>query len=137
MGGSINLATGDLTVVVKISLVFTALLAIYLSALPESLKTKPTLLSQWIASQGRTNIQATTDVLSTRAKGETSVMQTLKRAYYLIKANLSTMFDPLLLFVPGHVPKSEKMSTRYTPVLIVLANFFMLIGVVGKKILVA
>lgn len=135
VGGSIIIATGDLTVVVKISLVFTALLAIYLSALPESLKMKPTSLTQWIASQATVDSQTACDTLSTlstRAKEEIPVVQTLTRAYNLIKANLSTMFDPLLLFVPGHVPKSEKMVTRYTPVLIVFANFFLIIAVIGK-----
>ncbi|KAG0291242.1 hypothetical protein BGZ96_005376 [Linnemannia gamsii] len=131
VGGSIFIVTGDLTVVVKISLVFTALLAIYLSALPESLKIKPTSLTQWIASQATVDNHTACDTLSTRAKEANPVVQTLRRVYYLIKANLSTMFDPLLLFVPGHVPKSEKMGTRYTPALIVLANFFLHIAIFG------
>ncbi|OAQ34790.1 hypothetical protein K457DRAFT_121386 [Linnemannia elongata AG-77] len=131
MGGAINKATGDLTVVVKISLVCTALLAIYLSALPESLKTKPASLTQWMASQAGGDHQTSRATISTQAKEATVFVQTLKRVFYLAKANLSTIFDPLLLFVPGHVPKSEKMATRYTPALIVLANFFLLIGVAG------
>ncbi|KAF9154704.1 hypothetical protein BG015_000159 [Linnemannia schmuckeri] len=131
LGASIFSATGDLTVAVKISLVCTALLAIYLSALPESLKTKPASLTQWMTSQAGGYRQTTDHTLSTQAKESTPFVQTLKRVYYLAKANLSTIFDPLLLFVPGHVPKSEKMATRYTPALIVLASFFSLIGLVG------
>lgn len=132
LGGSISKTTGDLTLVVKISLVCTALLALYLSALPESLKTKPASLTQWMTSQAGGDRQTTNATISTQAKEETPFMQTLKRVFYLTKENLSTIFDPLLLFVPGHVLKSEKMATRYTPALIVLTNFFLLIGVTGK-----
>ncbi|KAF8946057.1 hypothetical protein BGZ47_001382 [Haplosporangium gracile] len=131
LSGSILNATRDLTVVVKISLVCTALLAIYLFILPESLKTKPASLTQWMTSQAGGDRQTTHHTLSTQAKGSTPFVQTLKRVYYLAKAKLPTIFDPLLLFVPGHVPKSEKMTTRYTPTLIILANFFSLIGLVG------
>ena len=118
--------------VVKISLVCTALLAIYLSALPESLKTKPVSLTLWMTGQAGGDRQTTNSVVSTQAKEATSFVQTLKRAFYLAKANLPTIFDPLLLFDPGLVSKSEKMATRYTPTLIVLANFFSLIGLAGK-----
>ncbi|KAF9146748.1 hypothetical protein BGX30_009530 [Mortierella sp. GBA39] len=133
LGGSISKATGDLTVVVKISLVCTAFLAVYLSALPESLKTKPASLTQWMTSQAGGHHQTTNATISTQAKEATSFVQTLKRVFYLAKASLSTIFDPLLLFVPGHVPKSEKMATRYTPALIVFAKFFSIIGLAGAS----
>lgn len=132
LGGSISKATPDLTLVVKISLVCNALLAIYLSALPESLKTRPASLTQWMTSQAGGDHQTTNATVSTQAKEAIPLVQTLKWVFYLAKANLSTIFDPLLLFVPGHVPKSEKMATRYTPTLIVLTNFFLLIGVAGN-----
>ncbi|KAG9069350.1 hypothetical protein KI688_010250 [Linnemannia hyalina] len=132
LGGSISKATEDLTVVVKISLVCTAFLAVYLSALPESLKTKPASLTQWMTSQTGGHHQTTNATISTQAKEATSFVQTLKRVFYLAKANLLTIFDPLLLFVPGHVPKSEKMATRYTPALIVFAKFFSMIGLAAS-----
>ncbi|KAF9108859.1 hypothetical protein BGX29_003789 [Mortierella sp. GBA35] len=129
LGGYIYRATGDLTVVVKISLVSVALLALYLSILPESLKRKPVSLAQLIA--GKTGRDGLEETLLGPAKEETSVAWTFKRVYYLIKANLSTIFDPLLVVVPGRILKSENMATSYTPVLILLVSFFSLIGSAG------
>ncbi|KAF9122526.1 hypothetical protein BGW39_009691 [Mortierella sp. 14UC] len=129
LGGYISRATGDLTVVIKISLVSTALLAIYLSVLPESLKTTPLSLSQWMRSQTDKDHSADGDSLSTRPKKAASIVQSLKRAYCLFRANISTIFDPLLLFVPGRVPKTENMATAYTPALIILGCFFVGIGI--------
>ncbi|KAG0376964.1 hypothetical protein BGX24_006946 [Mortierella sp. AD032] len=121
LGGYISHATGDLTVVVKISLMSTALLAIYLSFLPESLKTRPVSLTQWMKSQTDSEDSNT---ISTQRKEVTSIAQSFKHAYSFIKTNLSTIFDPLLLFVPGHVPQSKNMASMYTPALIVLGLFF-------------
>ncbi|KAG0273006.1 hypothetical protein BGZ95_011183, partial [Linnemannia exigua] len=129
LGGYISDATGDLTVVVKISLMLTALLAIFLSFLPESLKTRPISLTQWMKSQTDSDDSNT---ISTGGKKATLVAQSLKRTYSFIKTNLSTIFDPLLLFVPGHVPQSKNMATIYTPALIVLSGFFVDIALTGR-----
>ncbi|KAK3844253.1 MAG: major facilitator superfamily domain-containing protein [Linnemannia gamsii] len=130
LGGYISHATGDLTVVVKISLMSTALLAIYLSFLPESLKTRPVSLTQWMKSQTDSEDNNT---ISTQRKEATSIAQSFKHAYSFIKTNLSTIFDPLLLFVPGHVPQSKNMASMYTPALIVLCLFFIEIALTGRR----
>ncbi|KAF9908312.1 hypothetical protein EC991_009956 [Linnemannia zychae] len=52
-----------------------------------------------------------------------------------MQETILTIFDPLLLFVPGRVPKTESMATTYTPVLIVLGCLFVNIGVSGPSTL--
>jgi len=134
LGAYINSKTSDLTVVVKISLVLTALLAIYLTLLPESLKTKPAPLANIFTSQAEACQQPPVPTNTSLRQAKDSVLRNLKRALNLFKDNLISIFDPLLLFLPRNVSRSESLASSATPILIILCGFFLSFGHSGMVV---
>ncbi|KAG0202197.1 hypothetical protein BGX33_009871 [Mortierella sp. NVP41] len=124
IGGHLTRVTGDFTVSLRISLILTALLAVYLSIVPESLRTKPVPLPF---------LSRTSDDASDHGVSSPTRMSrwSIWRLVSLVKEATSMICDPILHFLPGRVPRSVNMATPAVPAIILLVHFLSMIGNYG------
>ncbi|KAG0376965.1 hypothetical protein BGX24_006947 [Mortierella sp. AD032] len=110
--------TGDRTMVLRIPLILTALLAIYLTYVPESLRRKPASL----------NFLATNRIDSEHETANTASSSTFWSIVAFFKSGASMILDPVMAILPGRIPKSTNMATSATPLLILLVHFLVSIA---------
>ncbi|KAK3841722.1 MAG: major facilitator superfamily domain-containing protein [Linnemannia gamsii] len=133
-------ATIDRTDLLRISLVWTVLLAVFLSFVPESIRKKRQAVSP---SSSTTTAVFTnnnnndmhwfgTSRGSSTTSGEQGHMEhqvwMARRIGEWFKEAISMMFDPIFMFLPGKVPKTTNIPTRATPILVLFAFFLECIG---------
>lgn len=108
-------ATGDLTVPLRITLILIALLAVYISILPESLRYSPA--SSLCISSG-------IDDASGRGVPDSTATSpwAIWNFFNLAKEATCMIFDPILLILPGRVPKSAHMALSAAPAIILLVR---------------
>lgn len=124
LGGYIVKETGDLTSVIKISIAVYALIAVYLIFVPESLRKK----------NQQSALKATVEhILQNHAGSHTAVKSSIAvKIGGSMTRGLLSIFDPLLIFVPGKVPRSPKVPSKNTLVLLLLSSHLILMACVGK-----
>ncbi|KAK3844341.1 MAG: major facilitator superfamily domain-containing protein [Linnemannia gamsii] len=134
-------AKGDETVILRISLVLTGLIAVYLSFMPESLRKKKQAVSPSssaiIAAFTNNNNNDVHRFGASNGSSTTSGEQghteqqvwTVRRIGEWFKEATSMMFDPIFMFLPGRIPKTANMPTSATPILVLSAYFLECIGV--------
>ncbi|KAG0271139.1 hypothetical protein BGZ95_001100 [Linnemannia exigua] len=105
--------TGDRTMVLRISLILTALLAIYLTYVPESLRRKPASLT----------FLATNRINSEHEAADADSPSTFWNIVAFFKSGASMILDPVMAALPGKIPKSTNMATSATPLLILVVHF--------------
>ncbi|OAQ34788.1 MFS general substrate transporter [Linnemannia elongata AG-77] len=121
--------TGDPTLILRIALIIVALLAIYMSFVPESLRRKPIPLPCLVPHRDESEHE-TEDTTSPPP-----------RSYFwsivgFFNEGTSMIFDPVLAILPGRIPKSANMASSATPLLILLAHFLVSIGSYGDTNLI-
>lgn len=101
MSSYITAMTGDLTVPLRITLILIALLAVYLSILPESLRYTPAPLPR---------ISTSSDEVSDHGAPSptTTSLSAVWRFFTIAKEATCMIFDPVMFILPGRVPN------RYT-----------------------
>ncbi|KAG0291243.1 hypothetical protein BGZ96_005377 [Linnemannia gamsii] len=121
----ITTVTGDLTVPLRITLILIAFLAVYLSILPESLRYTPAPLSI------STNSDEVSDhgVPSPIATSPSAV----QRLFNIAKEATCMIFDPVMLILPGRVPKSAYMTMSAVPAIILIIHLLTIIANYGTS----
>ncbi|KAF9541387.1 hypothetical protein EC957_003117 [Mortierella hygrophila] len=111
----ISTVTGDLTAPLRITLILIALLAAYLSILPESLRYTPAPLP-WIS--------ASIDDASDRRLPDSTATSpwAILNFFHVAKEATCMIFDPVLLILPGRVPKSVYMTMSAAPAIILFVH---------------
>ncbi|OAQ34787.1 MFS general substrate transporter, partial [Linnemannia elongata AG-77] len=107
--------TGDLTVPLRITLILIALLAVYISILPESLRYSPA--SSLCISSG-------IDDASGRGVPDSTATSpwAIWNFFNLAKEATCMIFDPILLILPGRAHKSAHMALSAAPAIILLVR---------------
>lgn len=126
----ITTVTGDPTVSFRITLILIALLAAYLSILPESLRYTPAPLPCVSASIGHVSDRGVLDSTVTSPWALWSFFNLAKEATCMI-------FDPVLLILPGRVLKSAYITMSATPAIILLVHALTVIANYGANSLLS
>jgi MFS family permease len=121
----IKSTTGDHTLILRIALIIIALLAIYSTFLPESLRRNPTPLPFCVPHREESERETET----TASPPTRSVFWSIVGFF---NEGTSMMFDPVLTLFPGKIPKTANMASSATPLLILLAHFLVSIGNYGR-----
>ncbi|KAF9146750.1 hypothetical protein BGX30_009532 [Mortierella sp. GBA39] len=130
MGGTaltthIEETTGDITLILRITLIIIALLAIYMTFVPESLRRKPIPLPYLVPYRDESE-HGTEDTASPPPR---SYFWTIVGFF---NEGTSMIFDPVLAILPGRIPKSANMASSATLLLILLAHFLVGLGSNGE-----
>ncbi|KAI8595611.1 major facilitator superfamily domain-containing protein [Dissophora ornata] len=120
LGGYIVKSTGDLTSVIKIGLIGFALLFVSLLVIPESLRKHDAF---------KMSEAATSDMPMNPGPPKRGSFFAV--AWESLKRGLLAIVDPLLLFVPGSVPTSPKLPSRYTLALLLVASHLVEMALFG------
>ncbi|KAG9069348.1 hypothetical protein KI688_010248 [Linnemannia hyalina] len=126
----ISTATGDLTAPLRITLILIALLAAYLSILPESLRYTPAPLPWISASIGDASDRRLPDSTATSPWAILSFFNLAKEATCMI-------FDPVLFILPGRIPKSAYMTMSAAPAIILSVHVLTVIANYGANSLLS
>ncbi|KAF9541386.1 hypothetical protein EC957_003116 [Mortierella hygrophila] len=130
MGGAalkthIEESTGDFTLILRITLIVIALLAIYMTFVPESLRRKPIPLP-YLAPHREEIEHGTEDTASPPTR---SYFWTIVGFF---NDGTSMILDPVLAILPGRISKSANMASSATLLLILLAHFLVSLGSYGE-----
>ncbi|KAK5821710.1 major facilitator superfamily domain-containing protein [Linnemannia elongata] len=128
LGAYLARNAGDLTVVLRLALILTALLSVYLSVIPESLRKPSTADAHPIDSGNESEQEVDGEELSRPGRTETSRSWTIKSIFVFVKECLAMITDPIALFLPEHIPKSKNIATSAVPMLVLLVNFLSVMG---------
>ncbi|KAG0202011.1 hypothetical protein BGX28_005328 [Mortierella sp. GBA30] len=125
LGGYAVKATGDLIVAIKISIAALVVIVFFLIFIPESLRSE---------NQRSAVNEEVVQVLQDQAASRQPIanLSPVTRIYESVKRGFLIIFDPLLLFVPGKVPWSPKIPSKYTLALLLLVSCLMHVLVVGE-----
>lgn len=121
----IKATTGDPTLILRVALIIIALLAIYMTFVPESLRRKPTPLP-FCAPHRVEGEHGTEDTASLPPR---SIFWSIAGFF---NEGTSMIFDPVLVLLPGKIPKTANMASSATPLLLLLAHFLVSIGSYGN-----
>lgn len=132
LGAYLTRNAGDLTVVLRLALILTALLSVYLSVVPESLRKPFTADAHPIDSGNESEQEVEGEELLRPRRTETSHSWTFKSIFVFVKECLAMITDPLALFLPEHIPKSKNIATNAVPILTLLVNFLSVMGHHGR-----
>lgn len=121
LGAYLSSNAGDLTVVLRLALILTALLSVYLSVVPESLRKPITADAHLIDSDNESEQEVEGEELSRPRGTETSHSWRFKSIFVFVKECLAIITDPIALFLPEHIPKSKT-------ILALLVNFLSVMG---------
>lgn len=121
----IKKTTGDPTLILRIALIIIALLAIYMTFVPESLRRKPIPLPCLMPHRDESE------------HGAEDAASSPPRSYFwtivgFFNEGTSMIFDPVLAILPGRIPKSANLASSATPLLILVAHFLVGIGNYGN-----
>ncbi|KAI1318616.1 hypothetical protein EDD11_006117 [Mortierella claussenii] len=130
LGGYIVKRTGDLTSVIQFSLVCCTLLLLYLIVIPESLRPCHNQPLSAEDEQVEPADQEAAGVANVTKNGSFFV-----HLYGRIKQGALSLVDPLFLFIPGRIPMSSKLPSRYVPAMLLLAMHLTVIADVGVMVL--
>ncbi|KAF9339017.1 hypothetical protein BGZ91_007270 [Linnemannia elongata] len=134
LGAYLARNAGDLTVVLRFALILTALLSVYLSVIPESLRKPSTADAHPNDSGNEIEQEVDGEELSRPGRTETSRSWTIKSIFVFVKECLAMITDPIALFLPEHIPKSKNIATSAVPMLVLLVNFLSVMGHRGRAI---
>ena len=132
LGAYLARNAGDLAVVLRPALILTALLSMYLSVIPESLRKPFTADAHPIDSGNEGGQEVEGEELSRSRRTETSHSWTFKSAFVFVKECLAMITNPSVLFLPEHIPKSKNIATSAVPMLVLLVNFLSVMEYRGR-----
>lgn len=132
LGAYLARNAGDLTVVLRLALILTALLSWYLSIIPESLKSPSSTDTHPSDNGSDSELDIDGDELSRPNRSVALRFWTFRNAFGVVKECLAMITDPITLFFPENVPKSNNIATSAVPILILLVNFLAVMGFRGK-----
>jgi len=119
----IGTLTGDRTAILRVALIVIALLAVYLTFVPESLRRKPAPLAFLVADHSEDRHGA----------AESTAHQSIAwRIVNFVKEGTTMVLDPVKVFFPGRIAKSANMATTATPLLVLFAQFLGNVGDSGN-----
>jgi len=122
----ISVVTGDLTVSLRIALIMIGLLAVYLSILPESLRSTPAPLP-FVSNISGNSVERGI------ANSIASSTSTIRSAFSLAKESMSMIFDQVLLVLPGRVPRSTNLPITAAPAILLFIHFIVIIANYGTS----
>ncbi|KAG0252986.1 hypothetical protein BG011_006615 [Mortierella polycephala] len=129
LGGYIVKVTGDLTSVIRVSVTCFTILFLYLIFVPESLRAQYT----FVEDEGDDDDIPQPPV--SIAPDCTVKQPFVVRVCDSVKRVLVSTLEPLLLFIPGRVPISSKIPSRYVLSLWLVSSFLSRIAIVGVMLL--